>query len=241
MNKSESIKGIVAALSKAQAEFPAVPRSKIVTVTSKRTGGKYSFAYAPLEVILGVVRPVLKNNGLAFMQSVSGEALTTLLMHTSGEWIESDPLPVRVDEAGSQALGSAITYARRYALTAALGIVTEDDDDGNAADGNHVEPQRVESGASGAAACKDEYQALSTDAQAEIEDLAFRIRTLLKKKDIRGAYDEIEANGMMRHDDGSMHQENRMALSSRLQSDERAALKKEGERRRTYIDEKAAA
>lgn len=135
MNKSESITNLAAALAKAQAEFPAIPRDRTVEVTT-RAGGKYKFAYAPLDTIMEKIRPTLKANGLAFMQSLNGESLTTTLLHTSGEWLASDPMPVRVADSGPQAFGSAITYARRYAITAMLGIVTEEDDDGNAAEGN---------------------------------------------------------------------------------------------------------
>jgi ERF superfamily protein len=135
MNKSDSIKELAAALAEAQAAFPAIPRDRTVTVKTK-SGATYQFSYAPLDTILAKIRPAMKANGLAFMQSVNGEALTTTLLHKSGEWITSDPLPVKVIEAGSQAMGSAITYAKRYALTAMLGIVTEEDDDGAAADGH---------------------------------------------------------------------------------------------------------
>jgi len=135
LNKSETIATLAAALAKAQAEFPAIPRDRTVEVTT-RSGSKYKFAYAPLDTIMEKIRPTLRANGLAFMQSLNGESLTTTLLHTSGEWLASDPMPVRVVDSGSQAFGSAITYARRYALTAMLGIVTEEDDDGNAADGN---------------------------------------------------------------------------------------------------------
>ena len=138
MNSSQSVKELAAALAKAQAEFPPIPRNKTVRVTSKRTGSTYTFAYAPLDTIMERIKPVLAANGLAFIQSMSGESLTTTILHKSGEWVQSEALPIRVDEAGSQALGSAITYARRYALTAMFGLVTDEDDDGNTADGNQA-------------------------------------------------------------------------------------------------------
>jgi hypothetical protein len=143
MNSSPSIKELASALAKAQSEFPKIPRDRTVEVYSQKTGKKYSFAYAPLDTIMERIRPVLKANGLAFMQSLNGESLSTTLLHTSGEWLASDPMPVRVADSGPQALGSAITYARRYALTAILGIVTEDDDDGNAAEGNAATPTKT--------------------------------------------------------------------------------------------------
>lgn len=134
MNKSDSIGSLAAALSKAQSEFPAIPKDKEVTVKSDK--GSYKFKYAPLESITSAIRPVLAANGLAFTQSVSGDALTTTIIHASGEWMQSDPIPVKVASGSAQALGSGITYARRYSLCCSFGIVADEDDDANGADGN---------------------------------------------------------------------------------------------------------
>lgn len=127
------------ALASAQAEFPAIERSKDVRVQTK-TGGSYTFAYAPLDAILNTVRPVLTKHGLAISQllaNVGGQpALKTMLMHEGGEVIQdSCPLPVN-GNISAQEFGSLVTYFRRYALVAALGIATEEDDDGNHASGN---------------------------------------------------------------------------------------------------------
>ena len=61
-------------------------------------------------------------------------------MHTSGEWIETDPLGLKAEKQTAQGTGSAVTYGRRYSLSAALGISSEDDDDGNQ-QGRSVRPQ----------------------------------------------------------------------------------------------------
>lgn len=61
-----------------------------------------------------------------------GDGLTTIVMHESGEWIMATA-KLELSKPDPQGQGSAITYMRRYALSAALGLVTEDDDDGNAA------------------------------------------------------------------------------------------------------------
>src|SRR3990167_4215492 len=130
---------LAAALAKAQSEFPPIERRKTVTVTTK-TGGQYKFAYAPLDEILAAVKPALSENGLALSQLLSNldgkPALRTMLLHASGGFLEDIcPLPVNGGES-AQEIGSAITYLRRYAAVAILGIATEEDDDGNAASGN---------------------------------------------------------------------------------------------------------
>jgi hypothetical protein len=168
MNRSESIKSLAAALAKAQAEFPSIPRDKTVQVKTK-SGGTYTFAYAPLDTIMEKIRPALKANGLAFMQSLNGESLTTTLLHTSGEWLATDAMPIRAVDSGPQALGSAITYARRYALTALLGLVTEDDDDGNAAEGNVAKATTAKAGRSASDGCLD---ALEPDEQVRAKQIA---------------------------------------------------------------------
>lgn len=121
---------LAAALAKAQASFPPVTRSKTVTVTTK-TGGSYKFSYAPLDAILDAVRKPLSDNGLALAQLLDNGSLVTMLLHESGAVLEGrTALPQTGDV---QALGSAITYLRRYAIQALLGIAAEEDDDGNAA------------------------------------------------------------------------------------------------------------
>lgn len=219
MKTSDSIKSLVSALAKAQSEFPVIPKSKTVSVTSKRTGAKYTFDYAPLEVILHSIRPVLKNNGLAFIQSVSGDALTTMLLHSSGEWIESDPLPIRAMEDGPQALGSAITYGRRYGLTSMLGIVTEDDDDGNAAEGNSATKSERGSGPK-ITPTSGIWESLSADKQTWLEDIAGRVAVLLRRNDDTGAWMELTEH------DNQMTEDEKAGLWSRFDSTQRSRLKK---------------
>jgi hypothetical protein len=124
-----------AALASAQAEFPPIPQDRKVEVEAK-SGARYSYTYAPLESILAAVRPVLAKHGLALLQLLEddgrGPALRTELRHSGGGLVSGTfPLP-RVPE-DPQALGSMLTYLRRYAVTAVLGIATERDDDGERA------------------------------------------------------------------------------------------------------------
>jgi hypothetical protein len=133
MEQSEHINELATALAKAQGQFKAIERSALVDT------GKYKFAYAPLDCIVEEIRKPLSDNGLSFCQGLNGSAngnvIETMLMHASGQWLRSI-IPVRGGDGNAQAFGSAITYAKRYALTAMLGIVTEDDDDGNKGSGN---------------------------------------------------------------------------------------------------------
>lgn len=129
------------ALSKAQGEFAPILRDKTVTVTMK-SGGKYTFSYAPLESILHAVAPALSKNGLALTQAMTvddGKSyVETTLRHSSGQSI-CNRIPLFVRDDGPQAYGSALTYARRYGVTLLLCISADDDDDGNAAEGNQAE------------------------------------------------------------------------------------------------------
>ncbi len=89
--------------------------------------------YASLSSILDAISAPLTDAGLSVVQLPTGEyGLTTRIIHESGEWIEStySMRPARMDPQG---MGSAITYQRRYALSAALSLNIDDDDDGNAA------------------------------------------------------------------------------------------------------------
>lgn len=130
MNKSESIKEISIALSKFQGE--------VTNPSNTATNPFFQSKYAPLETVLNTVRPILSKHGLSIMQIPSSEGdyvtITTMLVHSSGEWIESEPLSLKMDKVTAQGAGSAITYARRYAVSAMLGISSEDDDDGNNAE-----------------------------------------------------------------------------------------------------------
>ena len=136
---TESFGQIAAALAKAQAGFKNPPRNKEVKVNSQR--GAYSFKYATLDAILDAVRKPLSDAGLCVVQIPGKESLETRLIHDSGECLSSR-IPLFVSQQGAQAYGSALTYARRYALAAMLGIAADEDDDGNAADGNQIEQSR---------------------------------------------------------------------------------------------------
>lgn len=132
MNKSESLKNLATALAKFQEE--------VKNPANTANNPFFKSKYAPLSDVLNLVRPILTKHGLSLIQSPSGNGtdiiVSTLLLHSSGEWIETEPLILKADKATAQGCGSAITYGRRYAISAVLGISSEDDDDGNHATGN---------------------------------------------------------------------------------------------------------
>ncbi|MCM1093740.1 MAG: ERF family protein [Lachnospiraceae bacterium] len=134
---SDQINEIAAALSAFQGSLKQPKLSKEVKVKTK-TGGSYTFKYADLSACAEAAAPFLKENGLAVSQIISEWTLITLLTHTSGQWIKSE-LPISLNNgADYQALGSAITYIKRYSYCAILGIVADADDDANAACGNEA-------------------------------------------------------------------------------------------------------
>jgi len=104
-----------------------------VPVIHKGTQG-YGYSYADLPAIFEIINPLLKENGLGFIQLINGQGVKTIIFHIkSGEKIESfTDIPQGVTLKGMndfQVLGSAITYIRRYALSSALGLVTDKDTD----------------------------------------------------------------------------------------------------------------
>lgn len=141
MTKSETIGKLAEALAKAQGAFLPIEKTKSAKVRMK-AGGEYEFDYADLHSVLMAVTPALTANGLALMQDAEagqGAAVkvSTMLIHSSGEWIQSAPVSVPVEGTRPQEIGGAISYARRYALASLLSVAsTDEDDDANAAEGN---------------------------------------------------------------------------------------------------------
>jgi len=123
MKKSESIKELATALNKFQAECSGAKKD----ADNPFFGSKY----ANLEAVINCAKSALDNNGLAVSQFPIMDqgycGVETILMHSSGEWI-SNTLLLACKKQDPQAMGSAITYARRYAYQSVLGIPSEDDD-----------------------------------------------------------------------------------------------------------------
>src|SRR6201984_282450 len=132
---SETIATIAAALAKAQVELTNPEKSLVGTIRSPfpREADR-TFRYAPLSSGLEIVRKGLGRHEIATIQSteIDREAgllrLTTILSHSSGEWISSEwPVCPIADIVSAQRMGAALTYARRYALFTLVGIAGEDD------------------------------------------------------------------------------------------------------------------
>lgn len=164
MEKSPTLAKLAAALSAFQADMESV--------TKDATNPFYKSKYATLENIISTAKPHLKAHGLSFSQLPDADGLTTIVMHVSGEFIQATCRMTPKDDS-PQAQGSAISYGRRYALSAALGIATDEDDDGNAASKAPVAPQEARRTTQAAKPTKE--TALRVEAAKE------RIVTLLAK------------------------------------------------------------
>jgi ERF superfamily len=132
---SESVAALASALAKAQAHLVNPEKSLIATIRTGAPGeAGRTFRYAPLSSGLDIVRKTLGQHEIATIQTTAIDHaaglvnLTTVLAHASGEWIASDwPVCPIADMASPQRMGTALTYARRYALFTLVGIAGEDD------------------------------------------------------------------------------------------------------------------
>lgn len=151
MEQTAEIKNLAMALSKAQLRFTNILKDQKAKILTK-SGASYSYSYADLASLIDMVRIPLSENGLAIVQSSDTETIPgvdkdgkqclvwrliikTMLLHNTGEYIKSQLILPVVDTGNNaiQAIGSSITYGRRYELSSMLGIASEVDDDANAA------------------------------------------------------------------------------------------------------------
>jgi hypothetical protein len=123
VRRSPSIAALAAALAKAQGEMGGALKDK--------TNPHFKSSYADLSAVWDAARGPLSKNGLAVLQPPSSMGasvtVTTILTHSSGEWVESD-FTVTATQNTPQGIGSCLTYLRRYALASMVGIAPEDDD-----------------------------------------------------------------------------------------------------------------
>lgn len=129
MIQSESIAELLAALAEVQSELPTMPKSSQA----------YGYKYTDLDTITQTIKPILSKHGIGYMQSVGGIeenalTLTTRIFSKKGEYIEDTaalPTITSTKNNAAQTLGMSITYMRRYALCAMLGITSDEDVDAN--------------------------------------------------------------------------------------------------------------
>lgn len=133
------IEKLSAALVEFQGTVGAVAKTKTAKVQMK-SGGTYSYNFADLADVIASTKEARVAAGLGVVQMPingldGGVTIVTTVLHTSGQWMRSS-LTMYSNDSSPQGIGSLISYGRRYCYSAALGICTEDDDDGNAAQGH---------------------------------------------------------------------------------------------------------
>lgn len=132
MIQSENITELLVALEAVQSELPTMPKSSQA----------YGYKYADLDTITQAIKPILHKHGIAYIQSIGGTSqeqttLTTRIFNTKGQYIEDTaalPVITSTKNNAAQTLGMSITYMRRYALCAMLGITSDEDTDANSAE-----------------------------------------------------------------------------------------------------------
>lgn len=212
MKTSDSIKELATALAKAQATMAGAKKDS--------TNPHFRSKYADLASIWEACRDALTSNGIAVVQMTRATAeeaviVETRLMHSSGEWIEGELL-VPVTKADAQGFGSALTYARRYSLAAAVGVAPEDDDGAAAAAARPTAKQALPGAMNGADVNREALNMMTEEEQDYLRSEAAEIKKLHTAG--MSVYDYVES----RHFDA----EQKMALWALLPSDVRSAIKR---------------
>ena len=120
MNRSDSIANISAALNAAQKELGSVKKGAL--------NPHFKSNYADLTAVIDAVKETLNKHGITILQPHTDNCVETVLLHTSGEYLSSLTPIILAKENNPQALGSAISYARRYGLQSLVCLPAEDDD-----------------------------------------------------------------------------------------------------------------
>lgn len=216
MRTSDAIDALAAALAAAQGEIrPALKDANNPAFNSK---------YADLSAVFDAVRPALTKHGLSVFQlpEHSDDALlhlTTRVMHKSGQWIEGTA-SIPVGKVNAHGYGSAITYLRRYCLSAALGVVADEDDDGNKA-AEAVTPAARIAATGGARRESDElFAALPPEAQQVVREWAMEV--------IAHVEGERPDLALALVNEKCESGEDRMILGSQLPANVRRVLKEQG-------------
>jgi len=229
MDRSESIKELVTALSKAQGEIGAALKdTKNEFFKSK---------YADLASVVDAIKEPLSGNGLSYTQVLhdanNAVCVETLIFHNSGEWISTGTLTIPVMKHDAQGFGSALTYARRYSLSAAFGVAPEEDD-GNAA--AKAKPKTEEKPINKHAPVNAAMVGVEIPEKImeELRFLASELVDLVEVKNSPSKARDLLDTTRLTEDEYPVEGDYLLALSQILapNSKTRSALKKEGERRR---------
>lgn len=199
MKTSETTREIYPAIIALQSQMTTIKRDKEVKT------GKYTFKYAPLDSIMEIMKPLFLANGLAIVQAVNADNLTSRLIHQSGEWIESETFLNR-DHANMQGFGGEVTFKRRYALSALIGLVSDDDNDAPAAKKGIVSGPRTGIG-----------QDLPEDWKTWLRDLADDVSSRVNAGRVAQAIELI--------DEAQLDDDQRIYLEDQLASNIRSAIK----------------
>ncbi len=213
MKTSESQANLLPALLDAQKQFPKIEKSK------SGQAGNRKFMYAPLEVIKDACDPILHDLGLLVTHGPDGHVLVTRLDHVSGEWRE---IRTPMDEVypSDQSYGISTTYRRRYGYQCILGILTEEDIDGNKKE-RAVKPgpkDLTQPGATVKHGVRDGIgDDLPEDWKVFLKDLADECAEYVGEGKPRVAYERIL--------ELALDDDQRTYLESRMDSKTRAAIK----------------
>jgi len=175
--------------------------------------------YADLASVWEACREPLSKNNIAVIQPLHQSEkeeilLETVLMHSSGQWVSS-MIQIPVTKADAQGYGSALTYARRYGLSAMVGVAPEDDD-GNAAAAAKSHPLKASGPITPTTGAWD---SMSNEQRYRLLDISIVVIEYLDQGDIDSAKKAI--------DDAALSQEEKVALWTKFDSKQRAALKKQ--------------
>jgi len=166
MEKSQSIKNIAKAIGLFQVKMSPIKKDS--------TNPFFKSKYASLSTILEQIQVPLQECGLSFSQFPDGDGLTTIVMHDeSGEFMQAS-YNIHAAKQDPQGIGSAITYARRYALASILGLNIDEDDDGNAATGKNGQSEEKKSGVTPNAAAEDNRPWIT---EKQVDAIIERIKT----------------------------------------------------------------
>jgi hypothetical protein len=138
MEQTEQINELATALAAATAEFLPIVAARTADIAGREGRAGYRYKYATLQDCIAACRPALSTHQLAVVQMLDTtpegfSAITTQLVHSSGQWIRSHFLVPVTDAREARAIGSGLSYARRYAYCAIIGVAVEEEDDDAAA------------------------------------------------------------------------------------------------------------